>query len=445
MWGTRAQTAAAAYIGIAIACAPVAFLAPPALAEDRCPSVFRELERELLDTSDRGVLRRLAPYASVDAVKKLIARAPASDDALAADLFIAIGASRHAEALRLLHQSPPLSSTPKRLGRALAFLALGDGVETGTIARVLIEGVVADRRRVARTLADMRQKRPRLMLYDALDDPDEQVRLSASRALFEFEDDHARRVLLDLFRGGSSDVQRRAARALSADGYVFKPEELGLLLPPFRTAVIVADAANGRRSNLKLLGTQTRSSDDATRAIAFAALALLGPESKAMLKRLGAKPGEPAWPETAMALALSSEPSAVKALEGLDRAGASRAAAVLWGFSSAASSRSQLEPDHAAQIARAVEGWIVRGLLDDEEAARLLRAMDRCDSASGLILARTRLLGPEGRALTAAIRLIARNARPVDLPDVIAVAPRVGPAARAELWRAAARICLRGR
>jgi hypothetical protein len=113
-------------------------------------------------------------------------------------------------------------------------------------------------------------------------------------------------------------------------------------------------------------------------------------------------------------------------------------------FAGAGPPKNQLDPEHARQLARVVEGWIVDGTLDDERQARSLAAITSTDPPAGLGLARARLLGPEGQAQRVAIETMARFGTAQDVPPLMAVTRRAtSPSIEAEGWRAASSICRR--
>lgn len=412
-------------------------------AQDVCRSVQRTIDVEAASTNDPRALVRLAPSVGAQAVPALIQRTKSADEEIAFSAFLAIGLSRHADALRLLRDAPRPKSPVVRLGRSLALLAIGDGTETATISHALYEGTVGERRRTAAALAQMRQKRPQLMLFAALEDPDELVRLEAARVLWSGSA-RVRRVLTETFKSGSTTaVKSRAASAMLRAGYGFRPEDMASLSASQKMRATIGDAARGRRLSLRSLSAQIRAADPLLRAAAFAAVALAGADSPAQLKKLEKTlmPKEPI-PEAIAALALIDAAN-VKALETLDRAGIERALAVFYVFTSANLARAQLDPDHAGQIARVAEGWIARDQLDEASVARAIRIMERFDPFAGLLLARARLSSADGKAVRAAVRVIGRSGSLGDLPPLVALAKNSSPQTRSEALRAAARVCAR--
>jgi hypothetical protein len=439
MWVRRLRSVAATYIALcAMECAARA---------NPCREIARAIDAEAQDASDPDVMLRLAPFTGVEAAKRLLFRARSAEDELAFYAYLAVGLSRHSEALRLLRDAPRAGSPTKRLGRSLALLALGDGSESATISTALFGGPLADRRRAARALSHMPQKRPRMMLYGALEDADDQVRLSSSRVLFQVESIRARRALLDLFRLRTDAVQKQAVRALLKSGYLFKPDEMAMLTQVQRIQSIVVDAARGRRSNLKLLGPQIRSTDEVVRGAAFAALALLGPDQAPGLhkaeKLIRAKQNMGANAELSMSLALMNDAQAMGSLDGFDKPAIDHALMVLIAFASVGPPKSQLEPDQAGQLARAIESWIQRGLLDEPQISRAIRSMERCDPLASLKLARTRLSSGPGESLRTAVRLIGRSGSLADIPQLMDIAKKESAGLRSEAFRAAARVCSR--
>lgn len=425
----------------------VAVVPAPALAEpQQCQDVSRAVGQLAVEVREERILLRLAPYIDPDTSVRLLARATSADEDGAFAAYLAAGLARHAETLRALRALPEPSSEPKRLARALGLLALGDGVATATVARVLVQGSAPERRRVARALARMPQRRPRMMMLKALDDGDEEVRFLAGRALLDV-DPRGRRVLLDLMRSGSPAIQRRAAHALLRWGHVFRGDEMALFSVPERVQWAVADAVRGRRANLRQLGQLVRSGDEHVRTEALAVQALVGGDQGAatlhkLEKMLAGRQNAPVSPELSMALVLSGDTSALKGLGDLDRPGVARAIAVLWAFAGGGA-KSQLEPDHAQQLAHVVEGWVHRGLVEEDDAARAMRALEGCDPLAGLIVARVRLGGPEGPGLRTALRVMGRSGQLADLSALAEIGRRGSIDVRSEAWRAAARICQR--
>jgi HEAT repeat protein len=410
--------------------------------------VQRAIDQLALDSTDAKVIVRLAPFLGVDAAKKLLQRAQSADDETAFYAYLTVGLSRHSDALRVLYDGPRPKTDKQRLSRALALLALGDGAGTSTIANVLQSGPLAERRRVAEALAYMPQKRPRMILYDALEDVDEVVRFHAARVFADVEGIHARRTLVDIMKNGSAPFQKRAARILVRNGYPFRPDEMGQLQAADRVQSLVTEAVRGRRTNLRNLSLGVRSVDEATRSGAFAALGLLGSADAAATRKVEKALEKKSTPEMidalVTALALAGDAKSTKALESFDKAQARRALLVIWGFASAGPPKSQLDPTHAGEIARAIEGWMTHGLIEQDDQSRAIRAMERCDPLAGLLLARSRIaIGGEGVALRSAVRLIGRSGSAGDLAQLFAIAKKGAQDLRAEAWRAAARVCTR--
>ncbi|MCK6546044.1 HEAT repeat domain-containing protein [Myxococcota bacterium] len=412
-------------------------------AEPTCRDVQRTIDQLVADAADPAEALRLAPFTTQAAVTAMLRAAEGSSSAADAafDRFLALGLTRQAEALRLLRRaSPPSPAT--RMGRALGLLALGDGAETATIARVLYEGSAEDRRRTARALAAMRQKRPELLLYDALEDADPIVRLEAARALAESGAVRARRVLVDVLRSKDPALAPRAARALARQGYDFRPDELPLLSPELRLDVVAADAHRARRAAPAMLAAQTRSPDDTARAAAFAAIATTGLEGNTPLKKQLPKAPELPSAELATALALAGDAAVIPRLVELDKADAERAIRIVFAFARISEEHDDELP---ARVARIVEAWLARGALDEPHTAMALRAVERLDPALALGVARKRLAGaPDGPSFARAIRVAGRHGTTDDLATLKTLHPKLKGKARAALWRAAARICARG-
>lgn len=395
----------------------------------------RAIETEVTQGTDPRAWLGLAPWIGVSAARTLHSRAATLEG------WLAVGLTRHAELLRVISSSPPPPGRDTRLARAIALLAIGDGADSATISAALHGPDVALRRSVASALGRLPQKRPRVMLEEVLLDADPAVRFQAARVLGPAGSHRARRVLGELTHGTDLDLARRAARALARSGYLLRPEELLLLSSSQRLDLVMREAARGRRGSLALLSAERRSKDPEARALAFAALAVLHPEPARLLQKVtqGAKPEEPT-PELLGALALAGEPTAVDRLLALDRAGVERVIEVWFAYSSAPG---ELDPERAGRLSRVAEGWLVRGLVGDLHQRLLLRAFGRLDVMSGLVLARARLLGPDGAALRTAARMVGRRGARGDVALLAGVAERTAGTTRVTALRAAARVCKR--
>jgi hypothetical protein len=416
-----------------------------AAAEPACREVQRTIDQLVADAADPRGAVGLAPFTTQAAVATMLRAAEGSSAAADAafDRFLALGLTRQAEALRLLRRTAPPATSAHRIGRALGLLALGDGAETATITRVLYEGAIEDRRRTARALAAMRQKRPELMLFDALEDVDPVVRFEAARALAESGAVRARRVLVDVLRSRDSELAPRAARTLarSGSGYDFRPDELALLSPQLRLDVVASELLRARRTAPAMLVVQTRAPDDTTRAAAFAVLATVGLDGATPLKKLIPKSPEAPGAELATALALAGDASMIPRLVTLDAADAQRAIRIIFAFARIAEETADELP---VVVARIVAGWLGRRALDEPHASMALRAVERLDPSRALDLARGRLRGaPDGPSMRRAIRIVGRHGTTEDLAALKTLHPSLKGAARAGLWRAAARICAR--
>lgn len=427
----------AAYIALTI-------LTPSsAWAQNVCGNVQRAIDGEAVVTDDPGTLLRLAPHLGAPVLPRLLSRGAKGHDALAFATPIAVGLSRQGDALRLLREAS-VASPSDRLGRALGLLAIGDGAETGTIASALEKGSVKDRRRVAHALARFRQRRPEIMLYPALEDPDDEVRFLAAKRLLPLGSTRARRALVDLSRSSSSAFRAKAARALFLEGAFVRGEELALLSLEDRVRSLIDEADRGRRSAFRTLAEKSHASDPVLRAAAFAATAMVRAEGAALRKlekTLAPKGLELAPPEALAALALLLEPTALKALEGLDAEGAERAVLVLFAYARAEDA--ELEPEHAGQLAGVVGGWMDAGKLSDDGASRAIRALAHLDPIAGLMLARRRVRGPEGRGLRAAVRVVGRRGTLSDLADLVDASRKWSPRMRVLALSSAARTCAR--
>lgn len=427
-----------------ISLSPSVALARPAI----CKDVFQRIDASAPAIAEGERLLELAPFLGEAAVKPLLARARTATTASeATTVYLAVGLSRHASSLAALAKEPRDDVAFVRLGQAIARLALGDATLSGTVAAALYEGPVTVRRRTAEALTYMEQTRPRVMLYDALHDDDPEVQLAAGRVHFPRRSRRARRVLLELLDDGAPEIKEAVAEVLVENRYRFSPATAGPLPDPLRGRALV-DAAIRSSRGARTLRIQLLSRDPVERRAGFAGLAALGAVTPAYLERLAARPktvfGSVVEGELTMALALMGDAASVQKLATLERDSAEAAAEVLFSFSGARAPYSQLDFEHAASLARALEGWVVRGVVSDATQGRLYRALYRAEPNAAAALARARLAGPFGRGLVAALRVLASTGRSADIPLLLAIADRHG-AARVDAFSAAAAICTAAR
>ncbi len=411
-----------------------------------CEQVRSRIDETAPTIGDTARLLVLAPYLSEATAPKLLTRAKTSSSARSAvELYLAIGLSRHASNLKRLRDEPRATRRELRLGQAIARFALGDGTLTGTIAKALYEGSVDERRATAHALSLMRQKRPQIMLYDALQDPDPEVRLAAGRVHYPRRSRRARRVLLELLESGAPEIREDVAGLLVEHHHRFSN---GAPLPDRLRGRVLVDTAVRSRSGARTARVQLMSRDAVERRAAFATLAGLGTYSVKTLARLAAKPkaryGDVVEAELTMALALMGDTASIHALPKLEKVNAEAAAEVLFSFSGAKAPYSQLDFDHAASLARAIEPWVVRGVVSQITQRRIYDALDRAESNAAAALARSRLAGPSGAGLAAAIRVLSQAGTTRDVPILIAVADRK-VSVRVEGYAAAAAICAASR
>ena len=158
--------------------------ASSARAEVPCREVQRTLANGISELDDVDAVLRLAPFIDEATLRTLEGVADRGPDAAAYAAVLAVGFSRRADALGVLRARPGSKTAEIGLGKSLALLALGDGSQTGTIAKALSSDDVERRRRTERALARMHQRRPALLLETAMVDPDEEVRsLAAERSI----------------------------------------------------------------------------------------------------------------------------------------------------------------------------------------------------------------------------------------------------------------------
>lgn len=413
-----------------------------------CSDVRSRIDTAVASIEQTDRLLVLAPYLSEATAPALIARAKTSSTTKSAvDLYLAIGLSRHASNLKRLLAEPRPSRADLRLGQALARLALGDGTLTGTITKALYEGTLEERRNTARALSLMEQKRPQIMLYDALKDPDPEVQLAAGRVHYPRHSRRARRVLLELLERGAPEIRSDVAELLVANRHRFSASAMGPLPAQLKGRVLVDTNVRSSRG-ARTARLQLMSRDPVERRAAFAVLAGLGTYSAATLSRLAARPkqlfGDVVGAELTMALALMGDAPSVHALSAFEKDAAEAAADVLFSFSGATTPYSQLDFEHAASLARAMEPWVVRGVVSEVTQMRLYEALDRAESNAAAALARSRLAGPGGAGLVAAVRVLRDAGTTGDVPILIAVADRKA-SVRVEGYAAAAAICAAAR
>lgn len=426
---------------LCLACATPAHAGPALCA--RAEAAVASVLRGPLDPEAR---LDLAPFAPASALDDLLRAAKGAEGLAAVDAYMAIGLSRHAAALEALRALPPPPSAEARVAAALALLALGDGAGTGTVAAALSEGPAPLRRRTAEALARMRQTRPRHMLYDAMRDEDPMVRLVSAEVQVRYRSRRARRVLRELLEAGPEPARARAAAALFEVRARFADAEIARLPEALRGPALVRSYVSLRK-NPRKMRSLLPSRDAARRAGAFAALVAAGGVSPGLLKRYAkvavAARGPEAEAQLTMALALLGEEDALEALAGLDAPAAKAAADVLWAFSAAPTPYHQLDPDHAARLGRAVQGWWRAGHLDPEREAQTLEALARADRDLGSTLARARADGGPGPAFDVALSVLRAEGRAADAERLLGRLGTLPPSAAAAAVLTATAVCAR--
>jgi HEAT repeat protein len=395
---------------------------PAEAAQHPCGGVEAAVAR--LDPATLGPDARLAlaHLAREEDLPRLLAAAARRPGPEAWLDYLVLGFSRHAAALKLL-RAQPVPDPAHRLPRALALLALGDASETGTVAHALRAGAPEVRLRTAEALGRMRQVRPRLMLYEALEDPEPAVRVAAAQVLVGHGSRRARRALVDVLRDGPAELQPGAAAALFAHRLPLSAAEEARLPPALRGQAVVRGYLGARRRDPRSLRLPLASREPQERAGAMAALAAAGGTSPAMLAKLTkaseAALGPVVAAERVATLALEGEAEGLAGLAGLDAAGARAAVAVLWAFSAARAPFHRLEAEHAAVWARVGAQWAAQGYLTPEDEGALVRALHRGDPGAGLTLARDRLGRAAGPARWAVAEVLAEGGDPRDVERLV--------------------------
>jgi HEAT repeat protein len=414
---------------------------PGARAEEPgpCARVGQALEALVRSSTRASILRRAAPYLGPESLRPLLQRAEEARGSQAFARYFALGLTRQAEALRMLGERPPPTDELARLGRDLALLALGDASQTATLAEALQKGPVQVRRRLVRALGRLHELRPRALVDEALTDEDPEVRTLAAASSLAAGNERAVRTLLEVLRDAPPPVRARAARLLIRAGHRFPPEQIADLPEPLRGPAIAHS-----RALSSLTDRDLRSTERSLRATALGILA--GSRTELVrLKLLARKtPIDSAVEaEQLMALALEGEPTALGRLPGFDQAAIEHATLVLGGY--AVQHQHPPPPDTLAVLSTSLEGWMVGRRASEETVLRALRALSAIDSGAALGIARTRLFGPDGSGLRAAIRILGRAANRADLGRLIDLGRRAGLSerSRAEAWLGAARICSR--
>lgn len=408
-----------------------------------CDQVVTRIDDAASALGDPELIVELAPHVTEKAIPALIARARTATTASeAVQVYLAVGLSRHASALSQLLAAPRAEASVTRLGASIARLALGDGSRTATIANALYTGDLEVRRHTALALAQMRQKRPQIMLYDAMKDADAQVRLAAGRVHYPRHSRRARRVLLELLEGGTRAQRDSVAELLVEHRHRFN--SLDVLPDHLRGRAIVQSAVRSRRG-VRTLRLQLASRRNIERRAAFAGLAALSGVSPKTLARIAPK-GRGATKEIyaaelTMALALMGDSNAIASLGGLTGDAATAAAEVLDFFAGAPAPYSQLDADHARSLGRSIEAWVVRGTVGQPIQARLLDALMAADPAAAATLARARLAGPPGEGLAAATAVLATTGTKQDVRLLLGLAERQSGRSRVAAYTAAAAIC----
>ncbi len=394
---------------------------PTAALAEPCREVSTRINA-LAPKASPAALRSLGPSFGPAALPALRARFDADPDvAIAAGT--AFGLARHAEGLRQLTADPSPG-----LAEALALLALGDGVRTGSIAAELYEGSVQSRRRIARALSVLKQKRPRLLLYQSLVDTDSEVRWLAARALLDQGLYRPQRVLTELLR--EDDLARvRAARALLGAGRRLPAEVIPKLPPQVAVRAWVRAKENSWTSN------------EVQRTAALAVLLLQDPKQevfdRAALRYEKLYPS--VAPEFDLGRALRGDTEAVARLGRLDGAQAAKVVLLWWALGSAA--RGPFNQSEIRSVASTLESWIMRRLVAPADESRILSAAAGLDEVVGAELARARLLGPDGAGLRTAARVLAHAGELRDVARLLDAANRSAPRTQAVVLTAAARLC----
>lgn len=388
----------------------------------------------------------LGPVAPERVVPALLAAARSSTGAASRASFLALGFSRHATALKALRDLREVGSG-QRLGRALALLALGDGSESGTVAWALYRGPVEVRRSTARVLAEMEQSRPRRMLFEAMLDEDPQVRLTAAEVQIHRYSRRARRVLHELMVQGPEPLVAPAAQALYATNIPFRTDELQRLPDPLKGPMQVRLHMASRRRSAQSLKGKLPSTDRFVRAGAFAALAVSGDASAAVVRRFAkvalAARGASAEAQLRMCLALMGDAEAIETLVALQGEEARAAVDVFWAFSGARASDHRLDAEHAAKLARGVESWLQRGFLDPVREAQVIEALHRADPLVGLQVARRRLVGGPGAGWQAALEVVRLSGIGADSDALLRQLPTLAATDAARALRVARAVCAR--
>lgn len=426
-------------LGLLATPAPVQGAPDPA-----CAALDREIDALVLATRDPRVLERLAPYISVNVVPKVIARVPKEPPPLAFELLLTAGRSGHAEALRLVRQVTPRQNLEVQVGRSLALLALGEGSETGTIAGALETAPASLRLEIVHALARMKHPRPRELLRGALDDPQPEVRLAAAEGLVRVRSMMGRRVLLDLSRTAPEPLKARAAKVLGSSRWA--SAHLDAIPRDLVGRAEAKLAARGRRDVTRRARGLLISTEAAQRTGAFAALAVSREETPESLERLARRAASKNGPEVdaelAMAQVLMGDEGAIEKLEALDATLAPNAIAVLWNAAGASDPEAPLTGPAITRLFRLLERWTVSGVLGDRDAARAIDAAAALGQRAARPLARARLLGPDGRALVAAVRALSRAGAIEDVRALIDLSRRkISEETRVEAYRAADRLC----
>ncbi len=407
-------------------------VAEAAPGPEPCARVQSAIDGEVARAPRASRLLALAPFLGPTTLPALLARARSAPAEERVAVYLAFGLTRHARALQLLQAAPERPGEGP--GRALALLALGDGTGTATLSAVLARGATPERTRLARALARLPQTRPRMLLAGALEDPEPEVRATASLALYRAGWRSAERTLeaLQALPGLPEKLRLRVVRALAlGPGEADEdPAEEG-------SAQSRGDLPRQPRRLAALL----LSADEATRAGALAAISTREALSVAALRRWIERAeklrGAAVAAEGTMALALLGDEAALRALGGLDRAGQGRALAVL-GAHLGGDGEPLAEPLREA-LGAVVSSWLDRAGMPAELERRALSALETLQPRAALVAARARLRREGGRGR--ALRIVGRYGDGADLGALLALAQEGPEGVRSRALVAAARIC----
>jgi hypothetical protein len=406
----------------------------------QCTAVQSEVRDYVLSVDSWRPLVPVARLIRSETLEKLAAR-PASKTSVFP--WVTVGMSRSARGLRLLRTIRPPVDSAGRVAWALGLLASGDATASGTIASALAQGPSALRWEVASALAKMPQSRPRVLLYAAMRDEDERVRLVAAQTHVGLYSRQARRVLDQLMKGGGLVVRRRAAEALGDAGVRFRSVDLQAFPGPERLRLLRHQLYTDRpfRRPRSVASAKLNDGDGLARVRAWARW--LEPSKSLAEVRRAITANRFSRVEGITALATIDAQEASPVVPAFQPEEMQEFLTLIAGLAGRDSSAPKVSRAAAERLAVPLRSWLHSGR---ETAAEkdLLMWMESIHPMVAVELARVRLRSSPGPGYIAAARVLASAGGSSDVPLLLTAAKKVPRAGTGWLLRAASLLCAQG-